>query len=118
MAYGISASTFLMSAGVSPAVSSASVHLAEVFTTASSGYFHWRLGNVDKKLFIQLALPGAFGAVLGAFVLTSIDGNIIKPYIQMYLLMMGLVICIKAFKKLAFQEPKRIRLLALFGGFV
>ena len=51
MAYGISSTTFLLTTGVSPAVASASVHLAEIFTTAASGLSHWRFGNVDKQLF-------------------------------------------------------------------
>ncbi|MDX2305077.1 MAG: sulfite exporter TauE/SafE family protein [Microscillaceae bacterium] len=118
MAYGVSSTTFLMYTGVSPVIASASVHFAEVFTTASSGFFHWRIGNVDTKLFKKLAIPGALGAILGAFVLTSIDGKEIKPYISAYLLVMGLVICVKAFKKIALKEPKRVGWLALFGGFV
>ena len=36
MAYGVSANSFLMGAGVPPALASASVHTAEVFTTAVS----------------------------------------------------------------------------------
>ncbi len=118
MAYGVSSTTFLMSFGISPAVASASVHVAEVFTTATSGISHWRFGNVNKELFKKLAIPGAIGAGLGAYVLTSFDGNAIKPYIAGYLIIMGFIILAKATKKMVqFTEPKRVRLLALFGGF-
>lgn len=118
MAYGVSSTTFLMSFGIPPAVASASVHVAEVFTTASSGISHWRFGNINKALFRKLALPGAVGAALGAYALTSIDGKAIKPFIAAYLIVMGIVIIAKASKKMVqFTEPKRVRLLALFGGF-
>lgn len=119
MAYGISSTSFLMSAGVSPAIASANVHLAEVFTTGISGLSHWRLGNVDRQLFLKLVVPGAVGAALGAYVLTSFDGAAIKPLVSVYLLVMGVVVIAKAYKKtIAFKEYKRPRLLALVGGFV
>lgn len=119
MAYGVSSTTFLMSAGVSPAVASASVHVAEVFTTGISGMSHWHFGNVDKKLFYRLSLPGAIGAALGAYILTSIDGKFIKPYVSVYLAVMGVIIILKAFKKsIHFRHPERVTLLALAGGFL
>lgn len=119
MAYGVSSTTFLMSAGVSPAVASASVHVAEVFTTGVSGLSHWKFGNVDKKLFLKLSLPGAIGAALGAYILTSVDGNFIKPYVSIYLMVMGFIIILKALKKFVqFKTPKKVGLLALTGGFL
>ena len=81
MAYGVSSNTFLLSLGIPPAAASASVHMAEVVTTGISGFSHWKLGNVDWKLVRRLLVPGVIGGVFGAYVLTAIDGNIIKPYI-------------------------------------
>ncbi len=119
MAYGVSSTSFLLSTGVSPAVASASVHMAEVFTTAASGISHWRFGNIDRKLFLSLVIPGAVGAAIGAYLLTNIDGKVIKPYVAVYLGIMGVVIFIKAIRKVvAFKKPKWIAPLALFGGFV
>ena len=66
MAYGITSTSFLLSVGVPPAAASASVHLAEVFTTGFSGFSHWRLGNVNKGLFKRLLIPGIIGGVVGA----------------------------------------------------
>lgn len=66
MAYGITATSFLLSAGASPAAASASVHIAEVFTTGLSGISHVKLGNVSRRLFLSLLLPGMLGAFLGA----------------------------------------------------
>ena len=120
MAYGITSTSFLLATGVSPAVASASVHIAEVFTTGVSGVSHVKLGNVNKSLFLRLLIPGILGAVLGAFLLSSIDGKILKPYISIYLLIMGIYIISKVFRKInsAKHEPKHVAKLALFGGFV
>lgn len=118
MAYGISSTTFLMSTGIPPVVASASVHISEVFTTGASGIAHWKFGNIDKTLFKKLIIPGALGAALGAYVLSSFDGTVMKPYVSTYLIIMGVVIIVKSFKKkVAFREPKRVGWLALLGGF-
>ena len=120
MAYGITSTTFLLATGVSPAVASASVHIAEVFTTGVSGIAHVKLGNVNKNLFLRLLIPGITGAVVGAVVLSSIDGKVLKPYISIYLLIMGIYIISKVYRKIqaAKHEPKHVAKLALFGGFV
>lgn len=119
MAYGITATTFLLSAGASPAAASASVHIAEVFTTGLSGISHVKLGNVNKSLFLRLLLPGIIGAILGAVLITQFDGEVLKPFISAYLLLMGLYILSKAYRHVKQRkEPKHIAKLALFGGFV
>ncbi len=120
MAYGVTSTSFLLSVGVPPAAASASVHLAEVFTTGFSGLSHWKLGNVNKALFKRLVIPGIIGGVLGAYVVTSIDGKVLRPYISGYLLLMGLFILVKAFRRItiATEPPKYVAPLALTGGFV
>lgn len=119
MAYGISSTSLLLSMGVSPAAASASVHIAEVFTTGASGLSHWKLGNVNKKLFKLLVLPGIIGAITGAYILSSFDGNIIKPYISVYLIGMGIVIIRKALvKRKPKQKTRFVGPLALLGGFI
>ena len=121
MAYGVSSNTFLLSLGLPPAAASASVHMAEVVTTGISGASHWKLGNVDWKLVRRLLIPGVLGGVAGAYLLTSVDGNIIKPYIAVYLLLMGGVIIYKAVTTVPRKKPDeyhgpRTSLLGLFGG--
>jgi uncharacterized membrane protein YfcA len=122
MAYGVSSNTFLLSIGIPPAAASASVHMAEVVTTGISGFSHWRLGNVDWALVKRLLIPGVIGGVAGAYLLTSIDGDVIKPYIAAYLLIMGGVIIYKAFTAVPRSKPDEyhgpnISWLGLFGGF-
>jgi uncharacterized protein len=120
MAYGITSTTFLLASGSSPAVASASVHIAEVFTTGVSGISHVRLGNVNKNLFLKLLLPGMAGAILGAYVVSNVDGKAIKPFVAAYLFLMGLYIISKIFRtiKPKREEPKHVAKLGLFGGFV
>lgn len=118
MAYGVSSNTFLLALGIPPAVSSASVHFAEVFTTGVSGLSHWRLGNVDKSLIGHLAIAGMSGAMLGAYLLSSIDGNAFKPWIAIYLLIMGVMILIKSLRVPAENKvTSHLLPLGLIGGF-
>lgn len=99
MAYGLTASSFLMGLGVPPATASATVHAAEVFTTGFSGISHHYFGNVDKKLFWRLVVPGVIGAAIGAYVLASLPGDTLTPYVSVYLLVIGVVILVKAFRE-------------------
>ena len=121
MAYGVSTNTFLLSLGLPPAAASASVHMAEVVTTGVSGISHWRLGNIDWKLVRRLLLPGVIGGVAGAYLLTSIDGDVIRPYISAYLLIMGAFILYKAFHQNTHvndgTHTRRVSLLGVIGGF-
>lgn len=120
MAYGISATTFLLSTGATPAVASASVHIAEVFTTGLSGISHVRLGNVKRDLFLRLLVPGIVGATVGVVVVTQVDGKAMKPFISGYLLLMGLYILWRAYHRRTpnHEKPRHVAKLALFGGFV
>jgi uncharacterized protein len=118
MGYGVSATSLLLSFGVSPAAASASVHTAEVVATGASAYSHWRVGNVIWTFAKKLLIPGAIGAIIGAYILTSIPGNVIKPFIAAYLLIMGVVIFVKAFRPRREQESHaQIVPLGLAGGF-
>lgn len=119
MAYGVTATTFLLSGGISPAVSSASVHASEIFTSGVSGLMHLKFKNVNTKLFRTLLIPGVIGAILGAYVLTSLEdyNYIIKPLVSCYTLFLGVVILFKALKKDSIRKRiKRIFPLAFSGG--
>ena len=118
MAYGVSCTTFLLQLGVPPVLASASVHTAEVFTTGVSGLSHLYLKNVDRKLFIRLVIPGVLGAMLGAFLLSKIlEGALVKPFIAVYLLLLGVLILIKAFREPLFKdEIKNVSPLGFIGG--
>jgi uncharacterized membrane protein YfcA len=119
MAYGVSSTTFLLSIGIPPAAASASVHTAEIFTSGVSGLSHLRFGNVDRKLFKKLLIPGIIGGVLGAYVLTVVPGKTIKPFVAIYLLIMGLMILRKALKKVQETEVRtKLFPLGLVGGFL
>jgi len=119
MAYGVSANSFLLSTGVSPAAASASVHISEVFTTLVSGLSHLRFKNVDQKLIKVLIIPGVLGGIVGAYLLVKFPADVIKPFIAVYLLIMGIRIFIKAFNHIPGIQFKKIHhiFLGLFGGF-
>lgn len=122
MAYGVTASSFLLAAGASPLTASGATHLAEVFTTGISGVSHLRMGNVNKKLFLSLVIPGVTGGLIGTYVLGNIDGALLKPWISGYLLLMGLYVLAKAFRRIVLVKtdvrPSRVAPLALFGSFM
>lgn len=120
MAYGVTSSSVLLSFGIPPATASACVHAAETFTTAASGASHWKLGNIDKALVRRLAIPGVIGGITGAYILSNIDGSVIKPYISAYLLLMGLFILWKAFRTDVGNSdpPGNVIPLGLIGGFM
>jgi uncharacterized membrane protein YfcA len=121
MAYGVTATTFLLSVGITPAAASASVHASEVFTSGVSGYMHLKFGNVNSKLFKTLVIPGIIGAILGAYVLSSLEeySSMIKPIVSIYTLFLGVIIIRKALiKRMEKRQLKRVGVLALFGGYL
>lgn len=121
MAYGVTATTFLLSFGVTPAAASASVHTSEIFTTGASGLMHLKFKNVNSKLFKHLLIPGIIGAIIGAYILSSFQeyGSIIKPLISVYTLVLGSIIIVKAIRKLREKKKiKRIGALAFVGAFL
>jgi len=118
MAYGVTSTSFLLGLGIPPAAASASVHAAEVFTTGVSGTFHLRFGNADKTLFRKLVVPGVIGGVVGAYVLTRIDGAVVKPVVAGYLLLMGALIIWRAVRKTITREVRtHLFPLGAVGGF-
>lgn len=121
MAYGVISSSVLLAMGVPPATASASVHGAEVFTTAASAGSHAWHRNVDWRLCLPLAVAGVIGGVTGAYVLAGLDGKTIKPFIVAYLGLMGFYILWRGWRN-APTKPLRpawaIAPLGLIGGFL
>jgi uncharacterized membrane protein YfcA len=120
MGYGVTASSFLLGSGASPAVASASTHIAKLFTTGVSGIAHAKYGNVDRRLFVRLLVPGMAGGMLGVMLVTQIDGRVLKPFVSAYLLVIGFYILAKAYRRARPRkaQPRHVAKLGLFGGFV
>lgn len=118
MAFGVTATTFMLSFGTSPAQASAMVHIAEIFTTAASGVSHWKQRNVDWSIVRRLAIPGTIGGALGATLLSNIDGKLIAPFVTVYLAIMGIVIIVKAIRMIAAMQPnwRGMPVVGFFGG--
>ncbi|MEA4926791.1 MAG: sulfite exporter TauE/SafE family protein [Syntrophomonadaceae bacterium] len=119
MAYGVSSTTFLTSAGVPAKIASASVHTAEVFTTLCSGFSHWKMKNVDWSVFKRLVFPGVIGGAAGAYVLVKFPGDLIEPLVSVYLLVMGLIVLARGIHGAAQKMIKGNKLIpvGLIGGF-
>lgn len=119
MAYGVSATSLLLTQGIAPAVASATVHAAEVFTTGISGVSHHYFGNVDRRLFWRLVIPGVIGAVIGAYILSQIPGERFKPVIAAYLMGMGILIVVRVFKTVPpLSVTTHLTPLGFFGAFI
>jgi uncharacterized membrane protein YfcA len=122
MGYGVASTTILLSAGVSPAAISGSIHTAEMFASGASGYSHYRFGNVNKKLFKTLLLPGVVGAIAGAVLLVYLGEKFsdwVRPALAVYTLFLGIKILSNAFKKKVVKKKfRRYGALAGAGGFL
>lgn len=120
MAFGVICNTLLVAVmGVPPATASARIHVVETFTTAVSGISHFFQGNIEWPLFWRLLVPGVIGGVTGAYLLTSIDGNVVKPFILVYLVAVGLWLLFRGlFYPPKFKKPTVIVPLGLIGGFL
>ncbi|HJP62908.1 MAG TPA: TSUP family transporter [Mucilaginibacter sp.] len=123
MSYGVTSTTFSLLRGFTPAVASMGVHLSEVLSNGIAGWMHYKMGNINWKLFKMLVVWGTLGAFLGAFLLSSLEhySQYTKPFISSYTLILGIVILRKAFqvgKRNANGKIKKIRQLGFGGGFI
>ncbi|TMM46620.1 sulfite exporter TauE/SafE family protein [Qipengyuania marisflavi] len=120
MAFGVITNTLMVGLlGVPPALASQRVHIVECFTTATSGISHLIHGNIDKRLFFRLLIPGVIGGLIGTYILTSIDGDTIKPFVLIYLAAIGVWLLVRGLlfpPKL--REAKHVAPLGLVGGFL
>ena len=89
MGFGPTSSSILLSQGISPAAASATVNLAKIATGLASGVSHWRFGNIDRRIVLKLAIPGAVGALVGTTVLANVDGDQIRPFLAVLLMLVG-----------------------------
>ncbi|WP_300008968.1 sulfite exporter TauE/SafE family protein [Pseudonocardia sp.] len=95
MGYGVTSTTLLLLAGLSPAAASASVHLAKIGTALASGYAHWRFDNIDPKLVLRLGVPGAAGALAGALLLSWLSTEASAPLMAALLIGIGIFILVR-----------------------
>ncbi|WP_340588604.1 sulfite exporter TauE/SafE family protein [Erythrobacter alti] len=120
MAFGVITNTLMVGLlGVPPGLASQRVHLVECFTTATSGISHLLHGNIDKRLFFRLLIPGVIGGAAGAYLLASIPGDLIKPFVLIYLAGIGVWLLVRGLlypPKL--REAKHVAPLGLVGGFL
>ncbi|WP_166240278.1 sulfite exporter TauE/SafE family protein [Paenibacillus turpanensis] len=126
MAYGATSASLLLFFGVAPAVASASIHMAEIATTAASGASHIWFKNVDKTAVIRLIIPGSISAFIGAAFLSSLPGEAVRPFVSFFLLALGVYILLRFLlqsrpknEQESFRPTKKLLTpLGLVGGFM
>ena len=120
MAFGVISNSLMVGLlGVPPALASQRVHVVECFTTFTSGMSHLLNGNVDRKLFFRLLIPGLIGGVLGTYLLVSIDASVVKPFVLAYLTAIGIYLLVRGLKyPPTAREAKYVAPLGVVGGFL
>jgi len=109
MGFGPTSSSILLASGLAPAAVSTTVNLAKVVTGTAGGAAHWRFGNVDRRLVLQLAGPGVVGAVIGVTVLANVDGDRLRPYLSALLLVVGIRILVRFSRQATIPAPAPTR---------
>lgn len=122
MGYGVTSASILLSAEIPPAAISGSIHTAEIFASGASGYAHYKFGNVNKKLFKTLVIPGVLGAFLGALLLVFLSDHytfLMRCLMATYTLFLGTKFILNAFRsEIRKKKVKRAGWLAATGGFL
>src|SRR5713226_9256019 len=103
--YGICSSAILATLGVPPAVTSATVHAAEVVTAGVSSASHAWFRNIDRRIFFSLLVPGVIGGVTGASLLARVPAHTVRPFVWAYLLFTSLVVLSRVLLK---RSPIRV----------
>ncbi|HPK72869.1 MAG TPA: sulfite exporter TauE/SafE family protein [Vicinamibacterales bacterium] len=117
MGFGVTSTSLLLSLGVGSALASASVHMAELATSLVSGVSHFRVGNVERRLFWPLLVSGVAGAVAGTLAAVRFqDAPLIRVVVAGILLVLGVMIVVRFARRrqLRHAVPSRRRL-ALIG---
>lgn len=124
MGYGVTSATLLATVGYTPVVASATIHVAKIGTGVMSGAAHWRFGNVHWRATVLLAIPGAIGAFIGAYALSSISAELAAPWVSLILAALGLLILIRTVLgrkpaiRLYTAQLRTLGPLGLVGGFI
>ncbi len=123
MSYGVTSASFSLSMGLPPASASMAIHISEILSNGIAGWMHYRMGNVNWKLFKILIIPAIVGAILGAYILSSLAhySAYVKPVVAVYTLFLGGLILTKSFrmkKKKSADKIKNIGPLGFVGGFI
>lgn len=120
MAFGVITNTLLVGLmGLPPAQASQRVHVVECFTTAISGISHLLHRNIDGKLFLRLLIPGVLGGVTGAYLISNIDSEVVRPLVMIYLAAIGVFLLLRGiFYPPKLREARLVAPLGLIGGFL
>lgn len=121
LGYGMTSASAMMAMGLSLPTISGSIHTAEMFSSAVSGYTHYRFKNVNKKLLLWLSVPGVIGAILGSLFVIYIGSEyeyIAYPFVALYLMIIAIRLISLALRNSVIRKKiKYVGLLGFSGGF-
>lgn len=118
MGFGVISSAVLLAQGVPPPLVSASVNAAKLPTSGTSATSHWLHGNIDWRVVRPVVVMGALGGCLGALLLTSLKGALLLWLTNLYLLAIGALVLVRAWRGRApaLVAAGRFRLIGFAGG--
>ena len=123
MGYGTTLTPLLLILGYDPIVIVPAVLFSEFLTGISAGFFHHEFGNVDlrpgsqaSKVAAVLTVFGIVGVVFAVVIAVNLPAYIVKLYIGLLVLSMGILILLKRDHKSAFSW-RRIAGLGLLAAF-
>jgi len=115
MGYGTTLTPLLLLIGYSPLEIVPAVLLSEFITGITAGFFHHKLKNVnlnmhsnDFKIAIVLAVCSIVGVIIAVFLAVNIPKKILKLYIGVLVLIIGMVILMTYNKTYIFSWKKII----------
>ena len=121
--YGTILTPVLMLAGFEPLIIVPSILVSEILTGFTVGLLHDRSGNVDvahdhraQQSLALLIGSGALGIVFALFLATALPAFIVKLYIAVLVVAMGVVVLVERNHTQAYS-PKKIGLLGLLCSF-
>ncbi|MBY0245388.1 MAG: TSUP family transporter [Sphingobacteriaceae bacterium] len=123
MSYGVTSASFSIAMGLPPASASMAIHVSEVLSNGIAGWMHYKMKNINWKLFKILIIPAILGAIFGAFLLSSLQqySVYLKPIVSIYTLILGFMILMKSFRLKIKRDHKKIKnigFLGFVGGFI
>lgn len=92
MGFGALSGSIMLAGGVAPSLAVGTVNLAKVGSGLVSGISHHRFGNIQWAWVLPLAVAGVMGGVMGALFLTRLPEEVIRLWVPIILLVMGILI--------------------------
>ena len=116
--YGTCLTPIFLLMGYSPLQIVPMILLSETITGFWGGFNHYRYGNIDGKVTLTVSSLAVLGSLVGAMIVVSVTGKVIKIYIGGLVIAMGVLIVLKKLMKYHTNlSLKRVAGIGLLCGF-